>query len=391
MSSPRLLAVMRERLALRHASPRTIETYADWVRRYVRFHGGRHPRQLGEREVTAFLSHLATERRVAASTQNQALAALVFLYRDVFGVTVGWLDQLVRARKPARVPAVLSRDEAGRVLAELRGSARLVALVLYGSGLRITEACSLRIKDVDLERRELVVRQGKGGRDRLTMLPEALVGPLREQIVRVQALHRRDLAAGRGHVMLPGAMARKAPSAVRDPRWQWVFPATRFYRDPATGYWVRHHLHQTAVQRAVAEATRRAGVPKRVGCHTFRHSFATHLLEAGYDIRTVQELLGHRDVKTTMIYTHVLNRGGRGVRSPLDGLLGIGGTGDTDGARVDGVNVGALAGVRVSGQGASGTPLDSTHARLTGPRSPTLQRMIDGIAHKSCWRKDLKR
>ncbi|MBA4070217.1 MAG: integron integrase [Gemmatimonas sp.] len=375
MSPRRLLDVMAERLALRHASPRTVEAYTDWVRRYVRYHQGRHPRELGEAEMTAFLSHLATERRVAASTQNQALAALLFLYREVLDTTVGWLDTMVRAKRPARVPTVLSREEARRVLEAMHGAPLLVAQVLYGAGLRLSEACALRIKDVDLDRRELVVRQGKGGRDRLTMLPESLVEPLRLQMERVRELHRRDMAAGRGHVMVPTAMTRKAPSAARDMRWQWVFPASRFYRDPLTAHWVRHHLHQTVIQRAVAAAARVAAVNKRVGCHTFRHSFATHLLEAGYDIRTVQELLGHRDVKTTMIYTHVLNRGGRGVRSPLDAL--------------EGAAAGAAAG---SGEGGSSPDARrATHARLTTPVSLTPRRLIEGRALNANWRNDLKR
>ncbi len=371
MSHPTLLQVVRERLALRRASPRTVEAYTDWIKRYVRFHQGRHPRQLGESEMTAFLSYLATERRVAASTQNQALAALLYLYREVLETPVGWLDTMVRAKRPARVPTVLSRAEAQRVLDAMRGTSQLVALVLYGSGMRLSESCALRVKDVDLDRRELVVRQGKGGRDRLTMLPESLAEPLRAQLDRVRALHRRDFAAGRGHVMLPDAMARKVPSAVRDVRWQWVFPATRFYRDPATGAWVRHHLHQTVIQRAVADAARAAGLSKRVGCHTFRHSFATHLLEAGYDIRTVQELLGHRDVKTTMIYTHVLNKGGRGVRSPLDALYQPAGA-----------------------QAASTPPRDAepvTHDRPTAARNLTSLHLIDGRALNSHWREDLRR
>jgi len=321
--------------------------------------------------MTSFLSHLATERRVAASTQNQALAALLFLYRDVLGLTVGWLDTMVRAKRPARVPTVLSREEARRVLKAMHGTPRLVAQVLYGAGLRLSEACALRVKDVDLDRRELVVRHGKGGRDRLTMLPESLVEPLREHLERVRALHRRDLAAGRGQVMLPDAYARKAPSAVRDVRWQWVFPATRFYRDAATGVWVRHHLHQTVIQRAVAAAALAAAVNKRVGCHTFRHSFATHLLEAGYDIRTVQELLGHRDVKTTMIYTHVLNKGGRGVRSPLDAL--------------------APPDAGFEGGDLSQDARHATHVRQTAVGELTRWRLIEGRAHKTSWRNDLRR
>ena len=315
-----LFGALEERLRLRHFSPRTIVAYGAWVRRFVRFHRGRHPREMGEREITAFLSSLVERGAVSAATQNQALAGLIFLYRNVLDTPVGWLETLTRAKRPHRLPNVLSRNEAGRVLAAISGTPRLVAMVLYGTGVRLSEAMALRIKDVDIARREVLVRGGKGGRDRVTMLPDTLIDPLLLQTDRVRAMHRRDRAAGRGAVALPGGFHIKSPSAPFDVRWQWVFPATRFYRDPASGRWVRHHLHQTVVQRAVVDAGRRAGIAKRVTCHTFRHSFATHLLEAGYDIRTVQELLGHRDLKTTMLYTHVLNRGGRGVRSPLDGL-----------------------------------------------------------------------
>jgi integron integrase len=327
---------------------------------------------MGEREVTEFLSHLATARRVSASTQNQALAALIFLYGDVLGTPIGWLDSLVRAKRPHRVPTVLSRDEAGRVIGELSGTQRLVAMILYGSGLRLMEALCLRVKDVDLDRRELIVRHGKGGRDRISLLPDALVAPLREQIRRVGELHRRDRAAGRGSVVIPNPFDRKSPNAPFDLRWQWLFPATRTYRDPRTSRWVRHHLHETAVQRAVAAAVARTEIAKRISCHTFRHSFATHLLEAGYDIRTIQELLGHRDVRTTMIYTHVLNRGGRGVRSPIDLLPGV-------------------ADVGVGADGRVERPLDSIHVRLTGPVSPSRGRIIDGRLLKSSWRHDLRR
>lgn len=376
MSSPRLLDVLAERLALRRASPHTVVAYTHWVRRYVRFHGGRHPRQMGEAEMTAFLSHLATERRVAASTQNQALAALLFLYREVLETPVGWLDAMVRAKRPARRPSVMSREEVRRVLEVMEGVPRLVAMVLYGSGLRLMEACCLRVKDVDLDRGELMVRQGKGGRDRLTMLPASLVPLLDFQMQRVRTLHRRDSAAGRGGVALPDALARKMPSAVFHLRWQWLFPAARCYRDPLSGRLVRHHLHETVIQRAVAQAAQAAQVTKRVTCHTFRHSFATHLLEAGYDIRTVQELLGHRDVSTTMIYTHVLNKGGRGVRSPLDGLTALGSI---------------LPPFAATDQGPLHDPGRSTRPMPTGSAQITSVRLVEGIPHKTGWRNELRR
>jgi integron integrase len=323
---------------------------------------------MGEREVTEFLSHLATTRHVSASTQNQALAALLFLYRDVLDSPIGWLDRLVRAKRPHRVPTVLSRDEVRRVIEALNGTPRLVSMILYGSGLRLLEALCLRVKDVDLERRELVVRHGKGGRDRLTLLPDLLLEPMRDQIRRVGILHRADRAAGRGAVALPDAFARKSPNAPFELRWQWLFPATRSYRDPKTARWVRHHFHETAVQRAVSTAVVAAGISKRVSCHTFRHSFATHLLEAGYDIRTIQELLGHADVRTTMIYTHVLNRGGRGVRSPIDSLA----------AAAAGADAPAADSVR------------SIHDRPTEPVSLTRGRIVDGRLLKSSWRDDLR-
>jgi integron integrase len=289
------------------------------MRRYIRFHGRRHPREMGAGEIVAFLSHLASDGRVSASTQNQALSALLFLYRDVLAVVPGSLDGLVRARRSVRLPVVLTRDEVRRLLAELRGPAWIMASVLYGAGLRLLECCRLRVKDVDLERHEIRIRDGKGRKDRVTVLPESLVEPLREQVARVRRQHAEDVQHGAGHVELPDALSRKFPGASRELPWQWVFPATRLYRDPSTGERRRHHLHETVLQRAVKNAASRAALTKRATCHSLRHSFATHLLESGYDIRTIQELLGHRDVATTMIYTHVLNRGGRGVRSPLDG------------------------------------------------------------------------
>ena len=317
---PRLLDQLRGRIRAKHYSPRTEEAYVSWVRAFVRFHGTRHPATLGAAEVTAFLSHLAVHRRVAASTQNQALAALLFLYRDVLGIDLPWLDEVVRAKRPARLPVVLTPDEVRLVLERMDGAPRLMATLMYGAGLRVLEACRLRVKDVDFGRNEILVREGKGDRDRRTVLPEAVRDPLRAHLDRVLRQHRSDLARGAGWVELPGRLHIKYPNAGREWPWQWVFPARTVWRDEATGALVRHHLHESAVQKAVRAAALEAAMTKPVGCHTLRHSFATHLLEDGYDIRTIQELLGHRDVSTTMIYTHVLNRGGRGITSPADRL-----------------------------------------------------------------------
>ncbi|HEY0972225.1 MAG TPA: integron integrase [Gemmatimonadales bacterium] len=317
---PRLLTRVSAALEVRHYSPRTIKAYVGWVRRYVHFHGLRHPACLGASEVGAFLSDLATRGRVSASTQNQAHAALLFLYREVLDQPLEPVATLVHAKRPRRLPVVLSRVEVRAVLDRLQGQNALAALLLYGAGLRLLEALTLRVKDMDVSRRELIVRDGKGQKDRVTVLPSAAVGGLERHLVEVRALHDRDLAAGGGRVVLPGAFARKHPMAASEWSWQWVFPAARQYRDRATGERRRHHMHPSVLQRAVRGAAIRAELRKRVTCHTFRHSFATHLLEDGYDIRTVQELLGHTDVRTTMIYTHVLNRGGRGVRSPADRL-----------------------------------------------------------------------
>jgi integron integrase len=308
---------------LRHLSRRTEKAYVGWIRRFVLFHAKRHPQEMGADEVTRFLSALATERQVSASTQNQALAAILFLYRIVLGRDVPWLDDLVRAKRSVHVPVVMSRDEVQAVLSELRGMPQLMAVLLYGAGLRLLECARLRVKDVDFGRCQIVVRAGKGDRDRVSVLPAATREPLWRHLERVARLHRDDCMRGAGWVELPTALARKYPTAGRDWEWQWVFPATRTYRAPDTGQERRHHLHESVLQRSVRQAARRAAVGKRITCHTFRHSFATHLLEDGYDIRTVQALLGHRDVRTTMIYTHVLERGPAGVISPVDRILGL--------------------------------------------------------------------
>lgn len=314
----RLLDQVREAVRTRHYSIRTEEAYIRWARQYILFCGKRHPAALGAREVSAFISHLAVERRVSASTQTQALSALLFLYREVLALPVGWVDDVERAKKPKRLPVVFTRQEARAVLGHLRGEAWLMASLLYGSGLRLMECVRLRVKDLDLARREITVRDGKGGKDRVTVLPASLVEPLRRQLETTRALHEMDLREGFGHVHLPYALARKYPSADREWCWQYVFPARHRSVDPRTGREQRHHVAETALQKAVKRGIRAAGVAKPGSCHTFRHSFATHMIERGSDIRTVQELLGHASVETTQIYTHVLNRGGRGVKSPLD-------------------------------------------------------------------------
>jgi integron integrase len=315
---PPLLEQVRQVARARHYSPRTEDAYITWIRRFILFHDKRHPREMGEPEITRFLSNLATEHRVSPSTQNQALSAILFLYEEVLDHHLERLQNVVRAHRPVRVPVVLTREEVARILSHLHGTSWLQALLLYGSGLRLMECCRLRIKDVDLARSEITVRDGKGRKDRITLLPQRAKEPLAEHIGKVRAQYLLDLERGYAIVRLPHALDRKYPGAPREWPWQWVFPATRTYLDAANGRHYRHHLHETVLQRELKEAVRKAGIPKRASCHTLRHSFATHLLEDGYDIRTIQELLGHSDVTTTMIYTHVLNRGGRGVRSPLD-------------------------------------------------------------------------
>ena len=319
-SAPRLLEQVRGRIRFLHYSMRTEQAYLDWIKRFIRHFGKRHPRDMGAAEVSAFLTHLAVEGRVAASTQNQAKSALLFLYREVLDVELPWLDDVESAKAPRRLPVVLSRAEVAALLARLDGTNALVCRMLYGTGLRIMECLRLRVKDVDFERGEILVRDGKGFKDRVTMLPASIAPALREQLARVAELHRQDLAAGHGAVWLPYALERKYPNAAREWAWQYVFPSAKLSVDPRSGVVRRHHVADQAVQRALKLAVRAAGVAKPATPHTLRHSFATHLLEGGYDIRTVQELLGHSDVSTTMIYTHVLNKGGRGVRSPLDGL-----------------------------------------------------------------------
>jgi integron integrase len=315
----RLLPTLREAIRVRHYSLRTEQVYVGWVRRYVHFHSLRHPRELGAPEVQAFLSHLASERSVSASTQGQAKSALLFLYKHVLGVELPWLDEVVSAKATRRLPVVLTQREVRELLMNLEGGVTgLVASLLYGTGMRLLEGLRLRVKDLEFERREIIVREGKGGKDRVTVLPENLIAPLRGQLEHARVWHRKDTAAGRAGVWLPDALALKAPKAGSSWGWQWVFPSPTLSIDPRSGIERRHHLHEHSIQRAVAGAARRAGITKPCSPHVLRHSFATHMLQAGYDIRTVQELLGHSDVQTTMIYTHVLNRGGRGVLSPLD-------------------------------------------------------------------------
>jgi len=316
--SPRLLERVRAAIRARQYSPRTEKAHVGWIKRYIFFHGKKHPDGMGTAEVTQFLSGLATNERVSASTQNQAFSALLFLYRVVLGRELAGLQETTRARRPPRVPLVLSPSEVDAIPGRLRGTSRLMASLMYGAGLRLLECARLRVKDMDFVRNEITVRDGKGRKDRITLLPARLAEPLRAHLDRVRRQHHADLQGGAGSVGLPNALDRKYPRAAWEWGWQWVFPARRFHVDRISGLRRRHHLHETVVQRAFAEAVRASGVAKPASCHSLRHSFATHLLEDGYDIRTIQELLGHSDVATTMIYTHVLNRGGRGVRSPLD-------------------------------------------------------------------------
>ncbi len=317
---PRLLDQLRARLRTLHYSIRTEQVYVDWARRFILHHGKRHPRDMGAAEVEAFLTHLAVGRNVSAATQNQAKSALLFLYREILSIELPWLSEVVSAKQSRRLPVVLTEREVRELLLQLNGTTGLIASLLYGTGMRLLEGLRLRIKDVEFTRREILIRAGKGNKDRVTVLPENLIAPLQHQIAKSRALHLKDLAEGLGEVGLPDALAQKYPRAGCAWGWQFVFPSAQRAIDPRSGVERRHHLCEQTVQRAVALAARRAGIDKPCSPHVLRHSFATHMLQAGYDIRTVQELLGHADVATTQIYTHVMNRGGRGVLSPFDKL-----------------------------------------------------------------------
>lgn len=317
-ASPTIESRIHERIVALHYSARTERSYLQWIRRFRKQFSDRSLEDLAEPEINIFLTQLAVAERVSASTQNQALAALLFLYRHVFGREIGSLGTVIRARKPERLPVVLTRAEVKAVLSELPARYHLMVMLLYCAGLRLAECLNLRVQDIDFSRNEILVRNGKGAKDRITMLPGAAKTALVDHLSRVRAIHRQDVSDGWGAVLLPEALDRKNPNAPKEWRWQWVFPQKNRWKNPSSGAEGRHHIDESLLQRAVKEAVTRAGITKRAGCHTFRHSFATHLIEDGYDIRTVQELLGHKDVRTTMIYTHVLNRGPSGVRSPLD-------------------------------------------------------------------------
>jgi integron integrase len=316
--NPKLLDQVRDVIRRKHYSFRTEQTYLHWTRRFILFHGKRHPREMAEAEVTEFLTFLAREGQVAASTQNQALSALLFLYKEVLRQEIGWLDQVERVKRPARLPVVLTKEEVRKVFALLHGTHRLMAGLLYGSGLRLMECVRLRVKDVDFGYAQVVVRDGKGARDRVTMLPVNLVQALERHLQKVKVQHDEDLEAGMGSVYLPGALQKKYPNAPKDWSWQYIFPSPRILLDPRSQQKRRHHVEESSLQQAVKKAVRASGIIKPATCHSLRHSFATHLLQNGYDIRTVQELLGHKDLSTTMVYTHVLNKPGIGVESPLD-------------------------------------------------------------------------
>ncbi|WP_277058382.1 integron integrase [Trichlorobacter lovleyi] len=319
-AKPKLLDQLRDRIRLKHYSRRTEDAYLDWAKRYILYHNKRHPQEMGKKEIEGFLTYLATERQVAAATQNQAKAALQFLYKEVLEIQLPWLDEVEQAKKPKRLPVVLTEKEVHSLLAHVPQAYALLARLMYGTGMRLLEGLRLRVQDLDFERAELLIREGKGGKDRVTMLPQSLLKPLQEHLKQVKQAHEQDLLKGYGEVWLSESVARKYPNAGREWVWQYVFPSARLSVDPRSGVTRRHHLDEKGLQRAIKQAAVDAGLTKNVTPHTLRHSFATHLLQAGYDIRTVQELLGHKDVQTTMIYTHVLNKGGMGVMSPLDRL-----------------------------------------------------------------------
>ncbi|MCC7119425.1 MAG: integron integrase [Anaerolineales bacterium] len=314
----KLMDQVGDALRTKHYSYRTEQTYKDWIKRYILFHNKRHPKEMGEDELRAFIAHLTNERKVATSTSNQALSAILFLYRVVLQTEITLPPDLSKASRPKRLPTVLSQPEAMKIIALMRGTSRLMTKILYGSGLRIMECLRLRVKDLDFDNRQIIVRGGKGDNDRATIFPDSISAELKQQLQDVKALHQKDLAEGYGETLLPGALDKKYTNASKAWEWQFIFPASQRSTDPLTGVVRRHHLDETVLQKAIREAASRADVNKQVSPHTFRHSFATHLLQSGYDIRTVQELLGHKDVKTTMIYTHVLQRGGLAVKSPLD-------------------------------------------------------------------------
>ena len=320
MTKPRLIDQTRDVLRLHHYSIRTEENYIQWIKRFIFFHNKRHPKEMGEKEVSAFLTHLAVDKHVSASTQNQALSAILFLYKRVLNIELEWLDNVVRAKRPKHLPVVLTKTEVRNILNAMTGTNALIAKLLYGTGMRLMEALRLRVQDVDFAQHQIIVRSGKGNKDRITTLPESLIDDLRAKIEHTRVLHNNDLSEGYGRVYLPFALDRKYPSAGIEFGWQYCFPSVNRSSSPRTGLIARHHLHEKNISRAIRNASRKIGLFKRVTSHTMRHSFATHLLENGYDIRTVQELLGHKDVSTTMIYTHVLNKGGKGVKSPLDSL-----------------------------------------------------------------------
>lgn len=319
-AAPKLLDQVRDKIRVKHYSIRTETQYIHWIKRFILYHNKRHPREMGAKEVESFLTHLATAGGVSAATQNQALSALLFLYREILAVNLPWLDNVIRAKKPQRLPVVLSKNEVGKILARMDGTYSLMAQLLYGTGMRLMECCRLRVKDIDFERREILIRDGKGAKDRVTMLPESLIQLLQQQLAKRRQLYEDDLAKGMAEVFLPDALARKYPNAASDWAWQYIFCSGSYSVDPRSGRERRHHIDEKLLQRAMKKAVAASGVQKLATPHTLRHSFATHLLEGGYDIRTVQELLGHSDVSTTMIYTHVLNKGGKGVISPLDHL-----------------------------------------------------------------------